>query len=451
MPRILALLLCLVFVFALLKIDNNRFKPQSLASWLPTIWLIYCASKPLAAWFHTGYVNYLNPDVSEGSYLDRMFLTILIGMGYLVLARRKINWSQIIAENKWVFILFLYLFISIAWSEYTYISFKRFGKATGSIVMSLIILTGPSPLDDIKMILRKITNILIPFSMLLAKYFPDYGVTWGRYSGIGMWVGVASSKNSLGALCMIAVIFLIWDLVERWKRNKEHPANSFKYEMIGQIVVLGLALILLKGKGGAYSATSLGVLFIGLISFFILQLLKTRPQFRELFFLSSIVIAFAFLLIWGIYSMNPVEAVISLTGRDTTLTGRTDGIWEPLFEIAMNNPILGVGFGGFWVTYMVFPKMVINEAHNGYLDVFLELGLVGLILLFFLIFSFLKIAIKNYKYDVNWGSLQITIIIMALVHNITESSLFKPALFIWNVLLFIVISASLTKNVEIKK
>ena len=78
-------------------------------------------------------------------------------------------------------------------------------------------------------------------------------------------------------------------------------------------------------------------------------------------------------------------------GRNSTLTGRTD-IWAAVIPMAPN-PLVGAGFESFWLSprvaarlWELFPNLPLNEAHDGYIEVYLELGwvgvgLIGLILL----------------------------------------------------------------------
>lgn len=430
----LALLLCLAFVAFLLKLDYRSFKPQSMTSWVPTLWILYCASKPFPYWFSSRQVvgvEDLSTAIIEGSPMDRNFLLVLIVVGLLILIRRKIHWQRVLVDNRWLFLLFLYMLVSISWSDYPYVSLKRWIKASGTIVMALVVLTGPSPPEEIESVLRRTIYILIPFSALLVKYYPQLGMKWGRWSGAPMWVGTTTGKNTLGALCMISVLFLIWT----WAKSRKQPERSFdKYETMTHAVLLGLTFWLLKGPGGAYSATSVVVLIIGLSTLFMLRHLKTIANLRAM--------ACVFLLVLGIayFVINPMNIVISLTGRDETLTGR-DEIWDILIPVAMKNPVLGVGYGGYWIEPLQLgPKLTVNEAHNGYIDVFIELGAVGLILLAMVIVAFFRKATETFKYDTEWGSFLLTVFLMSLVHNITESSYLKSTMFVWNVLVLLMVA-----------
>ena len=71
-------------------------------------------------------------------------------------------------------------------------------------------------------------------------------------------------------------------------------------------------------------------------------------------------------------------------GRDSTLTGRTD-IWRQVLDLH-TNPLVGVGFESFWLGERLRKIGELywwqaNEAHNGYLETYLNLGLIGLFIL----------------------------------------------------------------------
>ena len=75
---------------------------------------------------------------------------------------------------------------------------------------------------------------------------------------------------------------------------------------------------------------------------------------------------------------------LALLGRDATLTARTT-IWKGIATRAMQRPWLGHGYGAFWASPMgqePLPRVgiTITEAHNGIVDVFAEVGVVGVIL-----------------------------------------------------------------------
>ena len=437
----LAFFLTLAFVAALLKLDHRRFKAQSMASWTPTLWLLYCASRPFPYWFPSRQVvdvEDLSASIIEGSPMDRGFLVGLIVVGLWILSRRKIDWREFIRDNRWLLLLFLYMLVSISWSDYPFVSLKRWVKASGIIVMALVVLTGPSPLETLESILRRTIYILIPFSVLLVKYYPHLGMGFGRWSGASSWVGVTLGKNMLGMLCVFSALFLIWT----WDKRRKQTERSAKYETMTHVVLLGLTFWLLRGHGGAYSATSVVALIVGLITLFMLLRLKTSARLEVMMFLFIFVTGLAYLLVWEILSINPLLFIAELTGRDPNLTGRTDVIWTQLIPVAMQHPLLGTGYGGYWIEPLrLGPKLTVNEAHNGYIDIFIELGVVGLILFTIMILVFFKRAIDVFKYDISWGSFLFTLVFISLVFNITESSYLKSTMFVWNLIVLLMVAS----------
>jgi exopolysaccharide production protein ExoQ len=119
-------------------------------------------------------------------------------------------------------------------------------------------------------------------------------------------------------------------------------------------------------------------------------------------------------------SGETVGGFTSNLGRDTTLTGRTD-VWGTLVPVVFRQPLLGSGFGGFW-TYRTREVYQISEGHSGYLDVLLDLGFVGLLLVSMFLLTSCVRAGKQLENDFDWAILWIGYLIMAAVHNIAESS-----------------------------
>jgi exopolysaccharide production protein ExoQ len=80
------------------------------------------------------------------------------------------------------------------------------------------------------------------------------------------------------------------------------------------------------------------------------------------------------------------DELLDALGRSDTLSGRTT-LWSSAFDSLGKHPWLGFGYGGFWVGNEGASNMIradvgwmASHAHNGYLDLCLDLGIVGLIL-----------------------------------------------------------------------
>ena len=414
MPRVLALTLCAAFVLFLLRLERKQSPNVSNALWIPTIWMLSIASKPLGVWFQTQGV-----DLDSGSPLDRNFLLGMMVVSFLLLTIRGFDWSNAMRENTSLMLLIGYMFVSVFWSDIPFTSFKRWGREVAVVLMSFLVLSERDPCEAMKSIFRRTAYILLPFSVLLIRYYPEYGIEFHRWSGERMWVGVTLQKNGLGRLSLICVFFLVWSLVRRW-RGHEIPIG--KYQTFADVIIIIMALYLMSGGlEYAYSATGIAALATGLATLIGLSWMKKHQinlRAGTLMAIAALVIVFG--VVTPFVGGTTVGSFTSTLGRDETLTGRTE-IWADLLPIAMQRPVGGRGFGGIWTpSFREIHK--VGEAHSGYLAILLDTGFIGLLLFSIFILSCFQKAQKVLSYDYDWGSLWICFLLMALIFNITEST-----------------------------
>jgi len=407
---------------------------MSVVLWLPTIWMLSIASKPLGVWFGGGAV-----DMESGSPLDRVFHIVLLCLGLFILSWKRFDWSRTIKKNTWLILLIGYMLISTLWSDIPLISFKRCIRQLEAVIMAVVVSIELSPRQAMESLFRRTAYILTPFSMLLIKYYRDiYGVQYDRWTGEAMWIGVTLQKNSLGRLCLISGFFLIWTLIRRWQ-GRDNAVG--KYRAHADLFILILTLWLLKGPPGKYPATAVVTLVVGLVVFISLLWMKKyhiNLRFKTLAAIMIFVIGMGIVAPLG--GGSNLSGLTSSLGRDDTLTGRTE-IWRRLLPIAMSKPIFGHGFGGFWTSKTVETHGD-SEAHSGYLDVILGFGIVGIVLLVMFLLSCAWNAQQELPHDFDWASLWICYLIMAVLHNITESSIHGFATHLTAVLIFLAVSST---------
>jgi len=432
LPSIFALILCTAFVFFLLCLERKQSPDVTRALWIPTFWMLITASKPLSTWFPSS-----GGDPEFGSPLDRAFLIVLMCIALWMLTRRKYDWPTAMKKNAWLIILLFFMLVSILWSNIPYVSFKRWTREFQAILMAFVVHSEPSPRQAIESIFRRAIYILIPFSVLLIRYFPVYGRIYGRWLGEEEWIGVTLQKNGLGRLCLIAAFFLIWTLVRR--RQGSNPP-IWKYQSHVEILILLMSFYLMRGPGGMYSATAITALVIGLLVYLGLYLMKKFGKNLSSGTLMSIV---AIIIVFGIATLfaggSSLTFYVSSVGRDATLTGRTN-IWAALLPVAMQRAILGRGFGGFW-TPRTRAEFNVSDGHSGYLDVLLNIGFVGIVLVSIFLLSSCRKAYRGLSHDFDWGVLWICFLIMAAVHNITESSIATLTSPLIAIILFLTVSS----------
>ena len=111
-----------------------------------------------------------------------VFYFALIVVGFCVLVKRQVRLSEVIPNNGWLIVFLLYCFISIAWSDFPFVAFKRWIKILGHPIMALIVLTEPDPKEALIRLMKRCAYVVVPVSILLIKYYPELGrglTDWG--------------------------------------------------------------------------------------------------------------------------------------------------------------------------------------------------------------------------------------------------------------------------------
>lgn len=413
MPSVLALALVAGFVYFLLKLDHRQWPEASPNLWIPTIWLMVATTKALGTWLGRPSANF-----EEGSSIDRNFLLLLMGLAIVTLVKRKARIRGFLLENRWLVVLFAFMLVSISWSPVPFVSLKRWLREAIGVVMALAILTEENPKLALEAVIRRAVYILIPVSLLLIKYFPHLGVFYNVWTGARMWIGVTDEKNEFGQLTCFAAFFLIWSL---WKGRQSSPPPRFRQLTVANLAVLAIALFMTRGSKAGYSATSIVMLAVALMCFAGLLWLRRIGKVLPPSIISAF---FALLILFGtltpLLGRLPAGDITSAIGRNSTLTDRTLN-WAILVPQALSRPALGHGIGGFW-TNEAYSRYVF-PAHNGYLEVLLVLGFVGLIFMSIYLISSARKAQYLLSRDFNLGVLWICWLLMALLNNVAESSL----------------------------
>ncbi len=121
---------------------------------------------------------------------------------------------------------------------------------------------------------------------------------------------------------------------------------------------------------------------------------------------------------------------IEYVDRDLTFTGRSD-VWDIQFNDLKRsrNDLLGFGAGGYWGEVKYHPVATIeqldwepHQGHNGYLDIRLMLGIVGLVLLVLFLLNFIQ---KMFNKSDLLEPVILFIPFIIIINNFTESSLFR--------------------------
>lgn len=425
MPPFLALLLTAGFVAFLFIWETRRSGAFPRALWLPLLWMLITGSRFVSQWLAIwGVLPGGGGDPGEGSPLDALVFLTLILSGLWVLYKRRLKLRVIFRDNTWLVVFFLYCFLAILWSDFPFVAFKRWIKILGHPVMALIILTEPAPEQAIRAVLKRMAFVFLPASILLIKYYPHIGRGFDNWSGAPTNHGAHLNKNELGYVCMITGVFFAWNLLLALKYYLGRARRSEVALSIGCLLMVAWLLQLAK------SSTSLACLMIGVAVLLVLGTGTVKLRHLGSYIIGGVLF---FLLLDGTFGIY--AKVVTLLGRDPTLTDRTQ-VWADAIGL-VKDPFLGAGFESFWLGERL-QKMwekwwwQPNQAHNGYIEVYLNLGLVGLVILLgWIVTTFLKIK-KTLLVSFDYGRLRLAFFFVVLAYNYTEAT-FKGVSLVWTI------------------
>lgn len=417
MPSILALIIWFVLLVALLLFDPAKDSRVSSALWIPVIWMFIVATRNPAQWLNGGELKIVAGSMEEGSPLDRAVFIVLIIIAIGILASRTFRWDEFVTHNTTLVMFILFAFVSVFWSDFPLVAIKRWSRDLGNYLMVLVVVSDRYQLESVRTVFRRLFYLFIPLSIILIKYYPQIGVTYWEWTGETLYGGLATSKNVLGAVSMVGALFFFWDVQTRWVDRKVPRTKKI---IAVNLAFLGMALWLLYR---ANSATSRACLAIGCL---VIMALYSRWGKRHITLVKTLVLASFPVYVVLAFGLDLSGEFARSLGRNPTLTDRTQ-LWKILLSMH-TNPLIGSGYDSFWLgerflhVWRTFGE-AINEAHNGYLEVYLNLGLIGLLILVaFLIASYRGICKRLAAPGPSFAPLAMALWTVMLFYNMTEAA-----------------------------
>jgi|GEM_PF-824073 len=204
--------------------------------------------------------------------------------------------------------------------------------------------------------------VMAVLSVIWVLVLPRYGVHQQADASqaihAGAWRGVYIHKNHLGQVSAIYAGAVITS-----------GPSVIRSKLLKTLTLLLLLLLIARSR----SASSIVVLAAAPVMTWMLLRLRGARQAVVLLLAAAVVII----------ASTSLAAVLEMLGRDTTLTGRTD-IWKLALDGIESRPAAGFGFmsatyGG--IAQLFFERGHVLDPHNGFLDLTLGLGLIGLLLI----------------------------------------------------------------------
>jgi exopolysaccharide production protein ExoQ len=350
---------------------------------------------------------------ATGDALTQMLL--IIGYAsifpYLIFYWKEI--IQAIKKSFWVWLLVTLALISVLWSDAAAITLRRGIALLLTSLYALCLVVRYSLIDFVKLLGSVLLGVLL-LSLLCVVLLPQYGIMTDPNLA-GDWRGVLVHKNILGQICVFSMIAFGYLFVE------------FKKQRVIWGLGLILTAVLLIGSRSATAWIVACLIVVVTISINVIfrKNWMTWVWFSALFLVTGVLAAFIV--------FRP-ELLLGALGKDTTFTGRVQ-LWQSAIQLGMQKPVLGYGFKAFWLGLNGPSKTVIEQihwtpphGHNGYLDLFLELGLIGLIFGVTALTTGLIYSIRALTSSKRWNNelLFLLLIICSLVvMNISENYLLR--------------------------
>ncbi len=268
------------------------------------------------------------------------------------------------------------------------------------------------------------------------KIDPHWYWVRGDLIGTGRIQGIVGNSNTLGILCALALVVFALLYAER---ARHRPALLIW-------IVLAAYFLLRAGSATSYAALAAGVLV--LLAALLMRRAETPGRRTRLYALFA---AIAVLGAAGLWLAR--DAVFSALGKSSDLTGRVE-IWRKVWARAVQHPIFGNGFSSPWVpwdpafhNWILDHRITVFMAHNMWLDVFLQLGTIGVLLIAVAFFAFAWrawfFAVDRPRWDLvrdrpfsALSLLPTVFVAMMLVLGLAEST----PIMLWGWLLLIVLS-----------
>ena len=298
-------------------------------------------------------------------------LMVAVGLGSQLLVDLTITWLVLRFLPKlwslgwmmqWAAALAVFAILSAGWSQDPVLSARRSVPFALAAVFGLY-LASRFPLERQLSMLQTTFFLLAMATVVTAVCFPRIGLDASTGHG-GNWQGVFTQKNACGRAMVFASAVVL-------------ARGGLTFGRLPLLACFGGVLVM-SGSRGAWGIEALVFAALALI-FFVGRM--ERPLRG---WLAAGAAAFGLAAFALVKALFPLLA--ELAGRDATLTGRT-AIWAQVWLSILKRPWLGYGFSAFWrgtkgasFDVVVALKFVLFHAHNGFLEIWLELGLAGLLL-----------------------------------------------------------------------
>jgi exopolysaccharide production protein ExoQ len=322
-------------------------------------------------------------------------------------------------------LLLAYALASTAWSVTPASTLKR-----AVVLVFLVAVCGISAgawnrdwrKDMFSVLLAPPMALLAGLAVLLTLAAPDRA-----FSEIG-WRGVSSQKNEAGQMMAFAMLLLAYGVCH----------DRLGKPLRALLLAAATAFLLLSKSTTGMLALVFGVILTEAVT--LPSTLRRRAAWQPAILATLLAASLALFFAWQLDLLPGFDtlyaSLLGALGKSDTFTGRT-AIWQlVLGESRFHDTLIGGGYGGFWVGrnsisgyVTVGDELYPGQAHNGYIDIYNDLGILGLALLALMLVLALVRAGRLLAAGHPEGKLHLAIVLMCLFLNLGESTFLRGTQF----------------------
>jgi exopolysaccharide production protein ExoQ len=340
-------------------------------------------------------------------------IAVFAVLALLLFARWKAV-SRGLRHAAWPLAMCAFAILSASWSDDPFFTVRRAIVLLATTVFA-IYFGSCFDWDSQIQIFEWLFLVSIVGSVLMIVFAPQFGVSHDMH--MGALKGMFSHKNLLGRQMALGILTVVVGKplgMPRWLR-----ASS---------VLAAFPLLVL-----AHSAGALLSLVIVFVAYMMLRIPRPRYRSSPPLWLGLLPL----LLVGGFLLLTNAGTFLSLLGRDSSLTGRVP-LWVAIDHAIGRRVWLGYGYALFWVRQTGSLQEVVAtgwnalSAQNGYLDLALDLGMIGVSLFFCSLVSAIRHGFHALRSkDIRTPSWPMLFILFFAVQNIHESDLLRLGTFMW--------------------
>ncbi|HXA76188.1 MAG TPA: O-antigen ligase family protein [Candidatus Acidoferrales bacterium] len=360
------------------------------------------------------------------------FLQLVWFVVYVCVVFRLIpHYRQVIAlvrANRCLFLLVLLAVFSIVWSQDPSLTLRRGVALLATTLIGIDFAIRYSVRDQLRL-LCIVLGLVVSLGIVAQLFFPSLIPT--SDFDVEAWHGVVAFKGNFAKIVVLANAAVLC----RARRS------LMDYLLVAVLTLVALALIV-----AAHSAEALVITVAMLVLFGTSGALRWKPKLLTLATIAGLVMAIPASYV----ALHNLDSLTAMVGRDATFTGRRT-IWPLALSSIARSPIHGYGYSAFWEASSSQAERIREEvkwtaphAHNGYIDLTLELGLAGLLLFggasIIAVRRAIQVVRTNLGHEAMWPLMYLA---LTFFYQFTESSIVVGNTIFW--ILFVTVSFALAR------